>query len=351
MMIATASPATESHQRNPAVSGSMVCPKCHGLLKTLAKNRGWHCSGCRHDYLNSAGLIDLRLFSDRYLSLNQERQKALRLSQYEDHCSLEELARSYYRMTADVSPLRRERFVRHILDAHCRGQALLARIPASGRILEIGCGTGGFLQAALAAGRDITGVDIASRWLVIARKRLVSLNLSSSVNIIAACAEALPFPSESFDHIVADSLLEHIGDLPKVIQEIQRVLRPGGTATFWSPNRYWPGPDPHVGLCGIGFMPRQFAESYKNLRRGDIYLPHLNSPRAWAHEISVVTQLSRKSSSAGDFRAWPLTDKSVRGRVARVLGWLSIVPVARSVMTSFGPVGEIVFEKSGQSCP
>ena len=48
-------------------------------------------------------------------------------------------------MTDDVVDDRRERFLRHIAGAEARGEALAACLPAQGRILEVGCGTGGLL--------------------------------------------------------------------------------------------------------------------------------------------------------------------------------------------------------------
>ena len=335
----------------PAEISDIVCPSCHGRLSLAKSVQPIKCTGCDKQFGHSAGIIDLRLFSDRYLSLNQERQKAQRLANDEQKYSLEDLARRYYRMTSDVTPERRERFVRHILDAHYRGHALLKLIPATGKILEIGCGTGGFLQAAAEAGRDVTGVDIASRWLVIARKRLSILQPASNIKIRAACAEMLPFADASFDHVVADSLLEHLEDVHKALSEIDRVLRPGGTAVFWSPNRYWIGPDPHVGLIGLGLLPRSWAEAYKSKRRSDIYLPRLNSPEAWSDCITNAIKCSRLEVAGADFTGWPIDDHSTRGRMARVLGRLAAMPIVRSVMTTVGPVGEIRFVKPVPTIP
>lgn len=329
------------------ISG-LVCPSCHGPLIQLCRIQALKCPTCDHEYRHSAGVVDLRLSSDRYLSLNQERRKAQRLAAYESELSLEALARRYYSMTADVSASRRERFVRHIADAHMRGTALLHRIPADGKILEIGCGTGGFLQAAASAGRDITGIDIASRWLVLARKRLGQSRFQSKVKLLAGCAEKLPFSDGCFDHVVADSLLEHLADVPAAISEMLRVLRPGGTVTLWSPNRFWIGPDPHVGLIGLGFVPRKCAEAYKTARRGAIHLPQLNSPGMWASCISGQAEIELRHAAAADFAAWPAADRSARGHAARALGKLARFPLTRFFCKTFGPVGEIIMVKPGK---
>src|SRR5205814_1661423 len=112
----------------------------------------------------------------------------------------------YYAMTDDPDD-RRERFLAHIVGAEARGEALAARLPKVGRILEVGCGTGGLLVAAASQGIAITGVDIAARWLVAARRRLTDHGLA--VPLLAASAERLPWPDGHFVAVVADSVLEH----------------------------------------------------------------------------------------------------------------------------------------------
>ena len=64
-------------------------------------------------------------------------------------------------------------------------------VPA-GPWLDLGCGSGSFLTIAANAGIEIVGIDVAERWLVVAKKRLVEEEL---VGISLACgnAEALPF--------------------------------------------------------------------------------------------------------------------------------------------------------------
>ena len=81
-------------------------------------------------------------------------------------------------MTDDVLDPRRDRFLRHIAGAEARGEALVDRLPRGGRILEVGCGSGGLLAAAARSGRSMVGVDIASRWLVVARRRLADRGLT-----------------------------------------------------------------------------------------------------------------------------------------------------------------------------
>ena len=51
--------------------------------------------------------------------------------------------------------------------------------------------------------------------------------------------ESLSFASASFDVVVAADVLEHVDDLPRVLGEVSRVLRPGGCFLFDTINRTW----------------------------------------------------------------------------------------------------------------
>ena len=320
-----------------------VCPNCHSVLDVIRNHKKFqvNCGTCGKQFKGCAGFLDLRTHSDRYLSLNQERQKAERLSQYENQESLVGLTRRYYQMTADVSPMRRERFVKHVMDSEFRAAALLNRIPQNGTILEVGSGTGGFMASALLAGRNVTGVDIASRWLVVARKRLMEMGFDHPLPIYPACAERLPWQDHTFDHVVADSLLEHLGNPGIAIAEMLRVVKPGGTILIWSPNRYWPGVDPHVGLFGVGYLSRSWAEKYVAWRRGEIYWPESRSAKGWAKVASESCHLNEVHYQGADFSGWPLRDQSRRAQVARLLGRLSKTPVLSRLVMQCGPVGEI----------
>ncbi len=172
------------------------------------------CEGCGRNFPTIAGLADLRLRADRYLSLGAERAKAERLDAMADDHDLARLAEAYYAMTDDVDAGRRKRFLSHIARAEARGRELARLLPKSGRVLEIGCGTGGLLVAASRQGVQIEGVDVASRWLVLAQKRMDACGLNVPVWI--ANAEHLPWPAGTFHAVVADSLVEHLDDpLPR----------------------------------------------------------------------------------------------------------------------------------------
>lgn len=231
------------------------------------------------------GIVDRRRRSDRYLSLEADRARAIALREASIYTNYHQLTNIYYHLATD-SQGRGPRFARHVAGAEARGGAIAELLPRGGRTLELGCGSGGLLAAAARLGMAIEGVDIASRWLVIAERRLEDAGLS--VPLTAADACDLPHPDASFDTVVADSLLEHLDEPRRAIAEAARVLRPGGLLVLWSPNRYTLLTDPHVHLWGLGFLPRKAALRYAALRRPGM---HAVSPLS-AREASRLVESS-----------------------------------------------------------
>lgn len=310
-----------------------ACPACRGPMD------GEVCRGCGRDYPAVAGLPDLRLESDRYLGLSAERAKAERLASIAATTTLEGVARAYYAITPDVDPPRCARYLAHILGAEARGDALAERLTDDGPILEVGCGTGGLLVAAARRGLTIEGVDIAARWLVVARRRLDDHGLS--VPLTAASAERLPWRDASFATVVADSVIEHCDDPGAALREWRRVLRPGGRLLVWSPNRFAPVVDPHVRLWGLGFLPRRWAEAYVRLRRGGAWIPGTLSAAGAARMAREAGFEGVKVGPPPISRRWAL-GRPARQRSAMLLHErLRGFGPSRALLGAFGPLWEL----------
>lgn len=101
--------------------------------------------------------------------------------------------------------------------------ALLAK--AGGRVLEIGAGTGLNLEH---YGPGVTELVLTEPAEPMARR----LRGKTDEEVIAAGAEQLPFPDDSFDTVVSTLVLCTVGDQERAIAEIRRVLRPGGRLLF-----------------------------------------------------------------------------------------------------------------------
>jgi len=96
------------------------------------------------------------------------------------------------------------------------------------KVLEIGCGLGTDGAQFAEAGADYTGVDLTEAAVELARRRFELFNLPGSFQ--TADAENLSFPNASFDLVYSHGVLHHTPETEKAIQEIHRVLRPGGRA-------------------------------------------------------------------------------------------------------------------------
>jgi ubiquinone/menaquinone biosynthesis C-methylase UbiE len=118
-------------------------------------------------------------------------------------------------------------------------KALGGRLPAFGRSLEVGAGTGYFSLNLLQAGtvREAVCTDISPGMLRTLEANAARLGLS--VETAACDAEDLPFADASFDLVFGHAVLHHLPDLRRAFSEFDRVLRPGGTVLFaGEPSRY-----------------------------------------------------------------------------------------------------------------
>jgi len=103
------------------------------------------------------------------------------------------------------------------------------RIRPGDRVLEIGVGTGlSFLHYPQDC--HVTGVDISEPMLEQARERAASLGLQH-VELLLMDARDLQLADASFDHVLAPYVMSVVPEPEKVMTEICRVCRPGGTVT------------------------------------------------------------------------------------------------------------------------
>ena len=124
-----------------------------------------------------------------------------------------------------------ERRLRLILEA--------AGATASGAILDDGCGVGVYLERLAPGARHSSGVEFDHERAVEAGRRLAHAGLRRSA-VVQARAERLPYASAAFDLVLSHEVLEHVPDDRRAVEEIVRVLRPGGRLVLFVPNRGYP---------------------------------------------------------------------------------------------------------------
>jgi ubiquinone/menaquinone biosynthesis C-methylase UbiE len=106
------------------------------------------------------------------------------------------------------------------------------------RVLEIGAGHGGKSIAYAQVGLRVTSLDVD---VVALHKGADAARRSgAAVNFLAGDGARLPFPADSFDAILLDSVIEHVDDPLALLQECHRVLKRGGIAFIVFPPFYGP---------------------------------------------------------------------------------------------------------------
>ena len=109
----------------------------------------------------------------------------------------------------------------------------LERVPARGRLLDIGMGTGNFLAAAQRAGWSVVGTDFDEEALNTARS---AFGLADVYPLDAVGTRA-KFGDASFDAVTFFQVLEHVEDPRAFLAEVKALLKQGGTLSLSTPNR------------------------------------------------------------------------------------------------------------------
>ncbi|MCC6168313.1 MAG: class I SAM-dependent methyltransferase [Caldilineaceae bacterium] len=102
------------------------------------------------------------------------------------------------------------------------------------RILEEGCGVGVYIQALLPFADAVYGIDVEPDYLLQAAANVPQAPIQQAV------CEALPYADATFDLILNHEVLEHVADDRAAVAEMVRVLKPGGRAVIFAPNRLYP---------------------------------------------------------------------------------------------------------------
>lgn len=138
----------------------------------------------------------------------------------------------------------------------------------AGLALVDGCGVGMYLHHLSGPFNEVVGLDIEFERLKEAQ--------TLQDKILNGVGEYLPFPENTFDLVLSHEVLEHVQDDQATIDEIARVLKPGGRLVLFCPNRgypfethghYWRGKYHFGNTPLINYLPRAWR---------DKLAPHVN---------------------------------------------------------------------------
>ncbi len=199
-----------------------------------------------------------------------------------------------------------EAIAAHVMEHLTRRRVRLARelAPVGARLLDVGCGTGTFLEA-LGTSFEATGVDVSDAMLERARARGLTVERSS--------AAELPFEDATFDLVTTFAVLHHLIDRDVVrssIREMCRVVRPGGAVLVSDHNPlnpYWP------------LLMRRVPQD-----RGDERLVPARLIRDELQRSGMLHVRVRRMTFTPDF-----TPPAAMGAMARIEGQLERVPLLR----------------------
>jgi 2-polyprenyl-6-hydroxyphenyl methylase/3-demethylubiquinone-9 3-methyltransferase len=160
---------------------------------------------------------------------------------------------AFYQMKVALNPVRAGYAKRKLIEE-------LKIDPKAAAALDVGCG-GGFLTEEIARmGFDTIGVDPSERSLRAAADHARESGLDIRYGL--GTGESLPFEDRSFGAVFCCDVLEHVRDLPKVVSEISRVLKPGGVFCYDTLNRTWVS---HLAAIKIGQVWKPWAFFPPNL--------------------------------------------------------------------------------------
>lgn len=128
------------------------------------------------------------------------------------------------------------------------------RLSPDDDLLELGCGSGGFLAGQAERVHRVAGIDLSDIQVGLARKRLDQRIAAGTADIVHADATTLPWPDASFTVVTCMSVFEAFPDPSAVVADVFRVRRPGGRAVLNIGERVEPGTQTHRILNDSGWV-------------------------------------------------------------------------------------------------
>ena len=161
---------------------------------------------------------------------------------------------------ADSSDWDKERIVRDWLSKERKTKGLIedfekrvGKIKGK-EVLELGFGSGIQMLVFSKTGAKMHGLEVDKVLYDISKEVLVDTDIDARMYD----GKRFPYSDNYFDFCYSTSVLEHVNDVPCVLREMYRTLKPGGRAYISFPNRWWLK-ETHTGIYFLSFLPRNMA--------------------------------------------------------------------------------------------
>jgi len=162
------------------------------------------------------------------------------------------------------------------------------------KVLDLGCGSGRHTVYLVKHGFEVYGIDIAPKGIKITKDWLKKEKLKANLKV-GNVYKKLPYPNNFFDALISTQTLHHnkIGNIRKLIKEIERVLKPEGfifitvskkgsvkdipkekmwKIKFIAPRTFVPLSHDEKGLIHYWFNKKLLRKEFKNFKNYDIWV-------------------------------------------------------------------------------
>jgi 2-polyprenyl-3-methyl-5-hydroxy-6-metoxy-1,4-benzoquinol methylase len=191
-----------------------------------------------------------------------------------------------------------------------------------GPVLDLGAGTGWITMHLSRWGHSVTAVDYSGEARAIFEENMRSVGLD--ITIAPADITALEFPEATFGSVVCYSVLEHIPDVQKAVNELARVTKPGGTVIAGVPNAW--------GLYSL-LNDREPRRGFRRRPGSDVrcYHEQLHAPAWWKRtlerqfvvtgviKLETFTPLLAKLWGYEKTAAWSVRDVRLADHLPRIM--------------------------------
>jgi ubiquinone/menaquinone biosynthesis C-methylase UbiE len=107
------------------------------------------------------------------------------------------------------------------------------------RVLDVGCGPGGFTAVLAELAQSVVGLDVSQAWVETCTQTFAARGLTEARAVLGSSTN-LPFPDASFEVATLIDVIHHLDDPGAALREIARVLVPGGRLLVFEPNKWNP---------------------------------------------------------------------------------------------------------------